>query len=718
MADKLKLLTTSSIASGLMAAALISAASAQDDGARAESGGAADTIVVTAARRGEQDLQDIPFAVSVIGGDELDESNFEGANDAITEVAGVAIYDTQQGGGSKISIRGVTSNASIFSGSGTIAYYLDSVPFSFVKTPLTPDANAYDLDRVEVVSGPQGTLYGATALGGVVLINTKDANVDEFEAKARATVSTTHDGGENYGGDLAVNFPLIPGKLAIRGVVGYQDNSGWIDSVLTDDNNTSEIQTYRIKVAAQPTDNFRADFVGWFSRNRRGGPDSSIEDRTNPIDNPEPIITDYDMYGLNLEYDFGSVVATSTTSYIEYLNNGVLQLTPGNPDSDLITILDNTVFSQEVRLYSENSGPFNWSLGGFYRNAEDFRASILPIFFPSPILEDNRSKSYAIFGELIYDITDRLQLTGGLRYFNDDVEYEEFSRFGSVIIPPSDLIVSSDNFDVITPRVSLTWFANDDTTVYASYSQGFRSGFEQGGDIRVGSTGSPAFDPVTEDLLSNYEIGIKGSVAEGRLNYTLAAFYIDWKDTQQQLFAQVPLGDGTTVSVTAPINGEDASGFGIDASFDADITDQFSAFGSIGWNDLTFDVLVLTASDVQIFDEGDRLPESPELTANFGAAYEFPIGNSGWTGELSGSGNFTTALESRSASTGAIFEGDDILTAKFEFELVSPDNYSVSLFVNNATDEDGVVRPVSSTRPWLTPRLRPRTIGVQFNVAY
>src|SRR4029077_2341865 len=129
-------------------------------------------------------------------------------------------------GGTQVSIRGVTAAAPTFNGGSTVSYYVDTIPFGFVRSALAPDASVYDLSQVEVLRGPQGTLYGASALNGVVRILTNDADLNSSDYKVRGSDSHTDGGGNNYRADAAANIPLIDGKLAARAVVGYESDSG------------------------------------------------------------------------------------------------------------------------------------------------------------------------------------------------------------------------------------------------------------------------------------------------------------------------------------------------------------------------------------------------------------------------------------------------------------------------------------------------------------
>src|SRR5258708_2801857 len=255
-----------------------------------------DEIVVTAQKR-EQRIQDVPISLSVVGGAELDKSSIQSVSDALGMVPGVAVNVTGQGGETKLTIRGVTAAGALFAGPSPIGYYLDSVPFGLVRSAVQPDANSYDLNRIEVLRGPQGTLYGASALNGVVRVLTNDANLNNFEFKMRASTSNTEGGGENYRGDFAVNAPIIPGKLAARAVVDYNNTSGWLNNAFAADTNTGEVANLRLKINARPTDNSSIKLNYWHSSSHYGAPSVSDDKGFNDTTIPEPYKVKYDTVG-------------------------------------------------------------------------------------------------------------------------------------------------------------------------------------------------------------------------------------------------------------------------------------------------------------------------------------------------------------------------------------------------------------------------------------
>lgn len=272
-------------------------------------------IVVSAQRRGDERLVETPVSIGVLSGDALDRSSSRSVADVLNQVGGVTLIETRPGA-SEIAIRGVVAGT----GTSTTAYYLDELPFAFIDQSEAPDASAYDLERVEVLRGPQGTLYGANALSGVVRILTKDADLDRLEAKGRARGSSTSDGGDNYGADLAVNVPLIPGKLAVRGVASYSDLGGYVDSSLTGEKeiNDHRAQAYRLKLNYQATENLSVKLGVSRSEVDSGAPSQSFDDMTTPFTGNQGDERVYDAWNLIVQYDAPLFSILSATSYLDY----------------------------------------------------------------------------------------------------------------------------------------------------------------------------------------------------------------------------------------------------------------------------------------------------------------------------------------------------------------------------------------------------------------
>lgn len=678
----------------------VAAAGVTDEGGRLEE------ILVTAQKRVER-LKDVPISISVLSGEDLDRSSVVGVKDALNFVPGVVAVAANQGGGTQIGIRGVGANGPLANGSSPVAYYLDSVPFGLVQTAVAPDSNAYDLERVEVLRGPQGTLYGANAQNGVVRILTNDANPDAFELKARTSVSSTDGGGGNYRGDMAVNLPIVEGKLAARAVVGYENLSGWINSPVANHVNDAELRNYRLKVNAEPSENLSIGLSAWSSRADYGAPSSSADDGRISLTLPEPQSTDYDAYGLKIDYDFSAVSISSMTSYLDYSNTGLLDAGAfGLTATPFFTGLDSRVFAQETLLRS-TQGQWRWTAGVFYRDAKDrLRQSI-----PGGLGVDwgDGSKSTAVFGELTHRFLDqKVEWTLGARYFHDEVRNEQHALdLGQADGP---LYRAGETFDSTTPRAVLTWYPNEGLTVYGSYSEGFRSGFPQNANV---ARQYPEISPVKPDKLHNYELGAKADLLDRRLSLDTAVYYIKWNDVQQTLNVLNQQG----IYVFAPVNGESASGLGVDFGLTAHPVDGLSLGLSFSWNDLQFDSQVFSAG-VLLFDTGERVNFSSEFTGGASIDYTFPLGGSGFKGRLSASANYSSEQYCRFIGDGQVTAtGDSPLTSRASASLIAPRRWTATAFVDNANNERGSYSPVAPIPDWY-PRLRPLTVGIQVDFSF
>jgi iron complex outermembrane recepter protein len=661
-------------------------------------------IIVTAQKR-EENLQKVPLSISVLSGSALESATVKSMTDALTLVPGAKTSVGYQGGGTQISLRGVAANGPLFNGSSTVGYYIDSAPFGLVKNAVVPDSNVYDLERIEVVRGPQGTLYGASALNGVIRIITNRADLDEFELKVRTSASSIQDGGESYRGDMAVNLPLVEGKLAARAVVGYEDIGGWIDRPNRRDGNDGRARSARLKINAQPTEDLSIGLSGWASRTHLDAPPTGLEGNTTPSLVEQPLTTDYDIFGLNVGYDFSGVSLSSATTYLDYKNFGVLDLTPLMPTGTPFpfqTDFAARVFSEEVVVSSTRTGAWRWSAGAFYRDGED--GVIQPL-----LLTDftDTSESFAIFGEVTRALLDsHLELTVGLRYFEDTVESRENIRHTGVATQP--LYKRGDSFDALSPRVVLTWFPTDGLTIYSSYAEGFRSGASQNAlvdDI------APNFGPMSEDTLKNYEIGAKGNLLDGRLSFDSAVYFIDWQGVQQSLFVQVAPGIGTS----ALINGQSASGIGIDLAITTRPLQDVTLGVSASWNDLRLDGPVMS-SGIVLFNEGDRLNTSAEYT--YGALAEYAVAWGDYEARFSVSANYSSKLYRRSISDGALLVAlsDDQLFVRANLSLASANHWTATLFADNLNNEAG--SPSRDFDELLSTRVRPRTLGLQLEYRY
>jgi iron complex outermembrane recepter protein len=662
-------------------------------------------ITVSAQRRGDERALDTPISIGVLSGASLDNGSAVSVSDALSQVGGVTIVENQPGQ-TIIGIRGVIAGST---GTSTTGYYLDEVPFSFIDISQSPDANAFDLQRVEVLRGPQGTLFGANAMAGVVRILTNDPDLNEFEAKARVTGSYTDGGSGNYGADLALNVPLIPGELAIRGVASTSDLSGFISSTSTGQKriNDSQLQSYRFKVDAQPTDDLNVKFGYTHSQIANGAPSTSDENLTTPFSGQQPDSRRYDTYNLITNYDLGSFSLLSSTSYLNYLTNSSLDiLLSGTTPFSYFNHYGLESAAQEFRLNSKLQGPWQWSAGVYFKHTREMQyqsVSDLSVF-PDPYEVSILSKSYAVFGELTRKLwSDKLELTGGLRYFHDDQSLLERSNFF-----PGPLAAPTDAaFEHVTGRVVLKYTIDNDHMLYSSVATGFRSGLNQSAAVIAVD---PAFAPLKPDSLTTYEIGGKAQTLGGRLSFDSAVYYTTWKDVQQSLV--LPVG------FVAYVNAGRAEGAGIDFGTQYQATNNLQLQASVGWNGLKFEDNVLQGNTV-LFSQGDRLNESPAVTASVGSNYHFPVGIAGLSGVFGTNVQYTSQeiLRSLSGPLLTATESANIFLAGARLG-VEADHWSTELYGDNLFNNREAATPPDINVDFQSVRLRPRTIGMQANYKF
>ena len=691
-----------------------------------QSAGSLEEIVVTAQKR-EESLQKVPISIAVLGGQALDKQTAGGTLEALTWVPGISQSTSDAGGMTQVSIRGVSPAVPFGGGSSTIGYYVDSIPFALVRSAAVPNTNPYDLSRVEVLRGPQGTLYGASALNGVVRILTNDADPTQFEFKTRGGVSVTRGGDPSYRADAAINIPLIQDKLAIRIVGGGESQGGWIEQPARNksDANSSDSKNLRVKLAATPSDNLRIDLSAWISRDEYDA--ASYADGAGEQSTPlsQPGETKYEAYNGKVSYDLPFMAISSATSYLDFeqtIYTDASYLAPALDPAllQLYSSLPAEVFSEELLFNSLGDGAWRWSAGLYYRDAKDDRYQTLPAVLPGPISWSDRSESVAVFGEITRAFADgRFELTGGLRYFEDDADTVTLLPPGS-FLPPN---TASSKFDAVTPRVVATWLPSRDLTVYASYSEGFRSGLNQ---TPLTLLAAP-LPPADADRLHNYEVGAKGNLFDGFVTYDAAVYYIDWTDIQQagSLLYGPP---GQQVYISATINGVSASGIGTDLSVTLHPAQGLQIGGSVSYNDLTQDQDV-TQNGIVLYSKGDRLGYSPEFTASAFLDYAFPL-TATLDARFNLSGSYRSEQTLRALGGGgqleyctvtgvnlnAYCESGSPLLVNANFDIATQSNKSVSLYVRNLTDWDGLTDPsYSATTPF---RTRPRTVGVQFEAKF
>jgi len=661
--------------------------------------GALEEVIVTAQKR-DQLLQDVPISMTAFTSSMLEDTGAAQLADFLQTAPGVGIIDSESGT-QNIQIRGVNS----FYGNAVVGYYLDELPFTLVGNTQLPDVRTYDLQRIEVLRGPQGTLYGDGSLGGTIRILTHDPDLTGFAANAELIGSSTSDGDGNFAAKGMLNMVFKEDVAALRLVASDESYGGWIDNVTSGKKNQNErdITNFRGKFRWVPTERLEIVLSAWHTEEDAFG-DSQARDDMTTVDPAPEYDVEYDLYGATIRYAFDSFDLVSASSWMDYTGDSLTWIAGLFEFSDLT---DQDIFSQELRLASTGDGMFQWTTGFFYRTMDRHTVALLPAFAITQDL-NLESDSYALFGEGTWTFLDnRLDLTLGLRYFEDDRRYVEDidPAFLEIIqsVDPSFTGVVDETFDNVSPRFNALYRMSDDWNVYANVAEGFRTGQPQPA-ISLGLAALFGVDipsGIDPETLWSYELGTKGTFMDGRAQFEAALFYNDWKDLQ------VPIV--VTPQVRALVNGGTGVTKGVEAGLTISPMDGWTLNFTGSYTDAEFteDVPGINISD------GDTIPNVPEVTLSAGTTYRWPLtdslggfvyGGVQYASELSDTLNFAT-------------DSDNITQVDLRTG-VEADRWSAFLFADNLFDEDGAVAPYAFGPTGPATRLRPLTIGLQLSARF
>ncbi|NIB38203.1 TonB-dependent receptor plug domain-containing protein [Pseudomaricurvus alkylphenolicus] len=690
-------------------------------------------IIVTAEKRGEgRNLMEVGQGISAMTGDSIEAIGAASIADVLESTPGLNLAQTADANSASIQIRGISSDF----GDATVGYYLDDLPFTRVNTSFVPIIWAFDLKQIEVLRGPQGTLYGAGSSSGAVIVHTTNANTSEFEAKVDTSVSTTEGSENNYEISGAVNVPVVEDVLGIRIAAGYQDDSGYISDPARGNSNfnDAERKNLRAKVTYTPAENMEVRASIWDSETENA-PIYTNEDYAyespnlafpimpslrNPIDNNE-----YTLYNLTFEYAFTSATLYSASSYIDFSSESVTTTTA--PLNDLLNETSNRSFNQELRLASTHEGNWQWTLGAFYQESKErLNFTFLPQFPPTdPVIravsERYKAEQWALFGELHYRFwDDKLEATIGLRYVEDEREANEVTPLnvlaGSLVGLPTYREASSDD---VTPRFNLTAQWTDNSMTYLNIAKGFRPGAHNAFLSQLTAFGTTNVEAAAKpDELWTYEVGGKFQSEDNRFSLELALYYNDWSDTQafETIFAPVPGVPGLQAPLLVGRNVGEAVSYGMDLNIvyvpleglriqmggNVNESEYKNSFGSPG----------------ATIESGSQITQVPEYSVY--ASIDYNRSLSGWDG-LEGVLHLGIQQtdEKPIYSVGQVYNSDTSTSVNLRLGIQA-EQWGLFLFSNNLLNEDGLTSAVGSTLDpsVLGPRVKPRTFGVNLKYRY
>lgn len=738
-----KFIVTTAIVLSL--ASMSSQAWAQDT-APAEAEETDDRVIVVTAQKREQQLIDVPQSITAVGGNTLERQQASNFQDYLKLVPGLQLNQSTAGQG-RLVLRGINTGGV----ASTVGVYMDETTFGSSSglvngAILSGDFDTFDLERIEVLRGPQGTLYGASSLGGVLKFVTKRPNTEAFEARARGSVETVKGGDLSYMGSAVVNVPLGD-TLAVRATGFYRDFGGFIDSIGTGgsdvEENINDYRSYGGRVSAlfEPSDQFSIQ-VGAYFQNLESDASSSVE--SNPTTArtlygrltqsqfvPEFTDVKYRVYNGVINYDFGFASLVSASSYStldqQFLSDltpqygGLIQAIFGKPNNFLLRQQTGVKrFTQEVRLQSPESDSLEWLFGGYYSNEEGLIDQAFDAVVPNtltsvsglPLLGlatlTSTYREFAGFGNATLHLGSRFDITVGGRYSKNKQTGGQSSD-GALAGGPRTLPTARSKEDVFTYSVAPKFKVSDQFSVYARVAKGFRPG-----GPNVLAPGAPEnLRSYASDSLISYELGVKAETLDRTFSIDAAVYQIDWKDIQ--VFGQI-----NNFGVNFNGGKAESKGFEFTATMRPTSGLAFSVNGAYT------DAKLKDDTPAQVGGlAGDQLPFTPKFSIGANADYEWALGEN----STAFVGASLRSLSKQTATYNLAFRNANgrqrSLPAYEVLDLragVDFGKFSLEAYVKNLTDSDGKTSfeapgnsPLGAA---VTGMIRPRTMGVTLTAGF
>ncbi|WP_254606358.1 TonB-dependent receptor [Sphingomonas bacterium] len=520
-------------------------------------------VIVTATKRNEA-LRDLALPISAVTGDQLAKANANSLADYITRLPGV-VFNDYQPGISEVVIRGVAATTYHEQGQTTVGYYLNEIPLEEPGFPIViPDVDTFDIDRVEVLRGPQGTLFGSSTLGGLVNYVVRTADPTGVHAAAEGLVgSTVNSHRPDYAGKLLVNLPIVADKLAVR-VMGLQRfDAGYLDNAGTGRTGVNNVRTRGLRgsIVFQPVGGTKITYLSTYQ-------DTKLDDQTyltsatqltRVTQRPEPQSTSFFLNSLRLDQElgfatftaFGSVDEKHNRTQFNYPYGFVTGVVTGPNTAQDFGVASANIKQVEGRLASAGAGAFRWLVGVSYLHAT--KTSYDQIIEPGAqaivgatlapgdriygYVSDSLNEDFGVFGELSWRPVQQFEVTAGGRYYKTRAQASVLNQpgylSGSATGSSGTIDQREDGF---TPKATISFRPVQGFLAYMTYSRGFRVG---GINPNAGFLAAiPA--NYQSDKVDNYEAGVKFDAFGKRLLIDADVFSIDWHNIQARLFGPSP----------------------------------------------------------------------------------------------------------------------------------------------------------------------------------
>lgn len=697
-------------------------------------------IVVTASKRGEQSLLETPMAIQAITADDLQKQGVAQFDSYARSISGLAFED-QGPGDKKIVLRGLAST-----GAATTGLYLDDIVLTANNSQdgggRQPDIRLVDMERIEILKGPQGTLYGASSMSGTVRQITNKPDPTAFSVAANAGLAGTEGGGADYTVDGMVNVPLVDGRLAFRAVAYQAEREGFIDDINLgiDGASTDEVTGGRAALRWAITDDATLDLMYLRQDTDTDGPawyQPLFGEFVQANHTPMPWTESLDAYNAVINWNVARGTVTANASrmerdlYYQFDGARILCTLFGGPASDCKQMVTSpliqsrragafqpqarSITSSELRYASAWESRWQLVAGVFYDKEEnDFTSKVQSVdaqqnpipgqLFVNRVVE-NDVEHRALFGELSYDLTQALTITGGARTFRIQIDQlgQNLQTLFRPVAQPAVFTRSIEEDE--TYKFNVQYRFAPDRQLYFTYAEGFRSGGNNEPDFTTGTV----LPPYGSDSLKSYEVGLKGRFLERALELDTALYVMDWSDLHARVSAQIA---GSSFLIVGNVGSARIQGgeLGLKA---APLRDRDVLIG------LTATVLAaeLTETTPNVGNDGDRVPNVPEFSANLYGEYGFGIGD--WESILRAEFAYVGDSYSDFNATRPVYtrQGDYSLVNLRWNMARAP--YRLAVYVENVFDELAwITTSIDSRRPLEAYPTRPRTYGVQLSYRF
>lgn len=659
--------------------------------------------VLVTARKREENLQDVSVAVSVVTAQTIEDAGLVRLTDISQLVPNMTYQENISNKFTNVTLRGISSSGGLGNDPG-VGVYVDEV---YVARESGFNADLLDIQRVEVLKGPQGTLFGRNTAVGAINITTKKP-AEEFEGMVLADVGDYDY--QRYG--ALVNGPIADNLAAkVSGV--YNKRDGYLDNTYGGTVNTVDYYTLRGQMLWAPLDRLELLLIGDYRKDTSDGNNLVTRQQGEPVDKdykvsiPDSGKENVEAKGLALtaNYELDNYLLTSITSgnkidekYVNDQDWSDLDALTGNDTRD------NKQWSQELRISSTYDSKLQW-VGGLYYFNQKFEASQEAINGPDTIyrafgltdlvgsgippssigLPDSvtiradsviKADSYAAYGNLDYAFNEQWSIDAGLRYSKDKkkLDYMQVADPIAAAFGFLNLDIKDDiDDDQWTPTISLNWTPVEDLLTYIKYSKGYKAG---GFNNSISSTGSAvAFDP---EKIDAYEIGVKSTWLDNMLRVNAAVFYMEYNDKQESAFVT---GVGFVQT-----NAGQAESEGAELEVQYLLTENWSLYGSVGYTDAQYNEYIIDENEN---NNGNDLTRAPEWTANIGTQVEWQ-----YTDYLHGMFRLDYSYQDESftrASNDPFYKAEEQNIVNARLQVSDADKtWQATLWGRNLTDDDSI----------------------------